>query len=69
MENSNKTDIGTLGKNSQELHLRMIVKRSIVALALGGVMLVISIIINFFTTYVEADRLETTQFLNQYRLG
>lgn len=69
MDNSNNVDTGTLGKNSQEFHLRMIVKRSIMALALGGVMLAISIIINFYTTYVEADRLETTQFLNQYRLG
>ncbi|MCM1063260.1 MAG: methyl-accepting chemotaxis protein [Eubacterium sp.] len=69
MDNLNKADMDALGKNSQELHLRMIVKRSIMALALGGVMLAISILINFLTTYVEADRLETTQFLNQYRLG
>ena len=69
MDNSNKEDTGTLGKNSQELHLRMIVKKSITALVLGGIMLAISIIINFYTTFVEADRLETTQFLNQYRLG
>lgn len=69
MDNTNKEDIGTLGKNRQELHLRMIVKRSVMALAIGGVMLAISIIINFYTTFVEADRLETTQFLNQYRLG
>lgn len=69
MDNLNKADINKLGKNSQELHLRMIVKRSIMALALGGVMLAVSIIINFYITYVEADQLETTQFLNQYRLG
>jgi len=69
MDNTNKEDIGTLGKNRQELHLRMIVKRSVMALAIGGVMLAISIIINFYTTFVEADRLETTQLLNQYRLG
>ncbi len=67
--NPNKEETGTLGKNSQELHLRMIVKRSVTALMLGGIMLVISIAINFYTTLVEADRLETTQFLNQYRLG
>lgn len=69
MDNPNKEDTNTFGKNSQELHLRMIVKKSITALALGGIMLVISIIINFYTTFVEMDRLETTQFLNQYRLG
>lgn len=69
MDNLNKDDAGTLSKNSQELHLRMIVRKSITALTLGGIMLVISIIINFYTTFVEMDRLETTQFLNQYRLG
>ncbi len=69
MDNPNKEEIGTLGKNSQELHLRMIVQKSVTALMLGGIMLVISIVINFYTTLVEADRLETTQFLNQYRLG
>lgn len=37
MDNSNKEDTGTPGKNSQELHLRMIVKKSITALAMGGV--------------------------------
>lgn len=69
MDMSNNSDSGTLGKNSQELHLRMIVKRSIRALALGGALLIISIIMNFYSTLMEADRLETTQFLNQYRLG
>ena len=69
MDMSNNSDSGTLGKNSQELHLRMIVKKSIRALALGGVFLIVSIIMNFYSTLMEADRLETTQFLNQYRLG
>lgn len=69
MDMSNNSDSGTLGKNSQELHLRMIVKRSIRALALGGALLIASIIMNFYSTLMEADRLETTQFLNQYRLG
>lgn len=69
MDNPSKEDISTFGKNSQELHLRRIVKKSITALVLGGIMLAVSIIINFYTTFVEADRLETTQFLNQYRLG
>lgn len=69
MDMSNNSDSGTFGKNSQELHLRMIVKRSIRALALGGALLIASIIMNFYSTLMEADRLETTQFLNQYRLG
>ena len=69
MDNPNKEDINTLSKNSQELHLRRIVKKSVMALALGGITLAISIIINFYVTLVEADQLETTQLLNQYRLG
>ncbi len=69
MNTSNNADSATLGKNSQELHLRMIVKRSIIALALGGALLIASIIINFYAILVEEDRLETAQFLNQYRLG
>lgn len=69
MDIPNKTDISTLGQNSQELHLRKIVKRSIRALALGGVMLAVTVIINFYSIFVEEDRLETNQFLNQYRLG
>ncbi len=65
----NKDENGTLGKNSQELHLQRIVKKSNFALILGGILLVIFIVMNFYTTLVEADRLETVQLLNQYRLG
>ncbi len=65
----NRADTGTLGQNSQELHLRRIVKRTITALIVGGVLLAASIIINFCVILVEEERLETAQFLNQYRLG
>lgn len=69
MGNSSKEDTSSFGKNSQELHLRKIVKRSITALAIGGVFLAATIIINFYSILVEEERLETNQFLNQYRLG
>jgi methyl-accepting chemotaxis protein len=69
MDIPNKTDISTLGQNSQELHLRKIVKKSIRALALGGIMLLATIIINFYCIVVEEDRLETNEYLNQYRLA
>lgn len=69
MENSKKTDSGTLGKNSQELRLRIIVKKSFMTLVIGGVLLVISIVMNLYVTLVEEERLETAQLLNQYRLG
>ena len=69
MDIPNKTDISTLGQNSQELHLRKIVKKSIRALALGGIMLLATIITNFYCILVEEDRLETNEYLNQYRLA
>ena len=69
MDIPNKTDISTLGQNSQELHLRKIVKKSIRALALGGIMLLATIITNFYCILVEEDRLETNEYLNQYQIG
>ncbi len=69
MEHSGRADANNFSKNSQELRLRIIVRRSITALAMGGVLLVISIVMNFYVRLVEEDRLETTQMLNQYRLG
>lgn len=69
MEHSSKADTNTFGKNSQELRLRIIVKRSVTALAIGGILLLISIVMNFYVMLVEEERLETTQLLNQYRLG
>ncbi len=69
MDQSKKAEVESLGKNSQELHLRIIVRRTITALILGGVLLAISIAVNFYVILVEEDRLETTQLLNQYRLG
>ncbi len=68
MENPNQTkDFAT--SNTQELHLKNIIKKSVTALAVGGVLLVALIITNFYVSYMEDDRLETTRFLNQYRLG
>ncbi len=69
MSNDNKRNAGTLSKNSQEFRLRMIVKRSIMALVIGGILLVVSIAANFYVMLVEGDQLETNQLLNQYRLG
>lgn len=68
MENSNNTNHFS-GKNTHELHLKSIIRRSVRALVLGGFLLVILIATNFYVILVEEDRLETTRFLNQYRLG
>jgi len=69
MDRLNRADARTLSRNSQEFHLRVIVKKSIMALAVGGVLLAISVAVNFYALLVEEDRLETAQLLNQYRLG
>ncbi len=69
MEHSSKADTNTFGKNSQELRLRIIVKSSVTALVIGGILLLISIVMNLYVMLVEEERLETTQLLNQYRLG
>ncbi|MCI8529986.1 MAG: HAMP domain-containing protein [Lachnospiraceae bacterium] len=68
-DHSKKTDSAAFGKNSQELRLRIIVKKSVTALIIGGVLLAISIAANFYVMLVEEERLETAQLLNQYRLG
>lgn len=69
MKDSTKTNSAPLGKNSQELRLKKIVHKSIIALILGGFLLAVSIATNLYVVFVEEDQLETTQFLNQYRLG
>lgn len=69
MGNENYVNASALGKNSQGLRLRMIVKKSITTLIVGGILLAISLAMNFYVMLVEKDQLETTQFLNQYRLG
>lgn len=69
MDNPKKVPDNTHGPNSQGLHLRKIAKSSVFALALGGALLLISIALNFYVMLMEEDRLETTRYLNQYRLG
>ena len=52
----------SLGKNSQELRLKQIVKNSITALVLGGILLALTIATSFYVVLVEEDQLETTLF-------
>ena len=68
MKNSSSTD-SFPGKNSQELHLKKIIRKSVIATITGGILLILLIAINAFVLLMEEDRLETTRFLNQYRLG
>ncbi len=69
MNQSSNAKNNSLGKNSQELRLKQIVKNSITALVLGGILLALTIATNFYVVLVEEDQLETTLFLNQYRIG
>ena len=68
MKNSSSTD-SFPGKNSQELHLKKIIRKSVIATITGGILLILLIAINAFVLLMEEDLLETTRFLNQYRLG
>lgn len=56
-------------KNSQSYQLKRIVKQSLIAVVLGAVLLVLSIGTNIWVSMVTDEELETTTFLNQYRLG
>ena len=60
---------GNAGKNSQEMHLKKIIRTSIITLIVGGIFLVISTATNLYVMVMEEDRLETTRLLDQYRLG
>ncbi|MDE7060393.1 MAG: HAMP domain-containing protein, partial [Lachnospiraceae bacterium] len=59
----------SVGKNSQEMHLKKIIRTSVIALVIGGIFLAISIATNLYVMVMEEDRLETTRLLDQYRLG
>jgi len=60
---------GNAGKNSQEMHLKKIIRTSIITLIIGGIFLAISTATNVYVMVMEEDRLETTRLLDQYRLG
>ena len=56
-------------KNSQSYQLKKIVSQSIIAVAVGAVLLLLSIGTNLWMGKVTDEELETTTYLNQYRLG
>ena len=56
-------------KNSQSYQLKRIVKQSLIAVVVGAVLLVFSVGTNIWVGMVTDEELETTTFLNQYRLG
>ena len=58
-----------MDKNSQSFQLKKIVQQSIIAVAVGAVLLLLSIGTNVWMSRVTDEELETTTYLNQYRLG
>jgi len=58
-----------LGKNSQVARLRKIVKQTNFSLILGIVLLVLLFFASISYAFVSNEQLESTMYLNQYRLG
>lgn len=58
-----------LGKNSQVARLRKIVKQTRFSLVLGIVLLVLLFFASISYAFVSNEQLESTMYLNQYRLG
>ncbi len=56
-------------KNSQSYQLKKIVKQSAISVIAGAILLLLSVGTNFWMGQVADQELETTSFLNQYRLG
>ena len=58
-----------MNKNSQSFQLKKIVNQSIIAVVVGAVLLLLSIGTNVWMTRVTDEELETTTYLDQYRLA
>ena len=68
--NAKEQDIGDFtNPNSQSAQLNKIVKATYRVVAVGIALLVVFSIVNIVLASVNADQLESTMYLNQYRLG
>ena len=56
-------------KNSQSFQLKSIIRQSFTAVVIGVVLLLLSMGTSVAMSMVSNEQLETTAFLNQYRLG
>ncbi len=56
-------------KNSQSYHLKRIVRQSVIAVVVGAVLLLLSLGTNIWMTMMTDEELETTTYLNQYRIA
>ena len=67
-EQKSKDDI-IINPNGQSGQLEKIIKSTKKIVLVGGVLLVLFIIVNIYLNRLTADQLESTMYLNQYRLG
>lgn len=68
-KDSKKVEVENVVPNGQAAQLNKIIKDIYRAVIAGAVLLLIFTIVNILNLYVSSDQLETTMFLNQYRLG
>ncbi len=54
---------------SQSEQLKKIIRTTFIAVGLGAFLLIAFIVLNVFATQKNQEQLETTMFLNQYRMG
>ena len=66
---SKNSEVEKVVPNGQAAQLNKIIKDIYRAVAAGAVLLLVFTIANFLNLYVSSDQLETTMYLNQYRLG
>ena len=64
-----KTKIKEKNNESQSVRLKKIEKSSVVTVIVGVVLLVSSLGMNTLLSAKEGEQLETTMYLNQYRMG
>ena len=66
---SKKLEVENVVPNGQAAQLNKIIKGIYRAVAAGTTLLLVFTVANFLNLYVSSDQLETTMYLNQYRLG
>lgn len=64
-----KTKMKEKNKESQSVRLKKIEKSSVITVIIGAVLLVASLGMNTLLSAKESEQLETTMYLNQYRMG
>ncbi len=64
-----KVLIETKYRKGQATALNKVIKESFFAVAVGVILLVVFSVTNLVLTMISAEQLETTMYLNQYRLG